>query len=349
MIISIDEFFNLRSTLPVVDVRSEGEFEMGHIQKAINIPILKNAERAEVGIDYKQKGQAEAIKTGFRLVEPRLSQIVTEAEKTAVNKEMIVHCWRGGMRSEKFCQFANATGIKTHQLTGGYKAYRHAALEFFKKPVQLVIIGGCTGSGKSEILRELKNQGEQIIDLEKLANHKGSAFGGLMQQPQPTSEQFQNDLFEEILQVDLSKRIWVEDESISVGSVFIPNDFWKAMGASPVVEIELEKPKRVERLVNEYGNSNKEEFLRSMERIVTRLGGQNFKAAKEKLLVGDMASTIEILLTYYDKAYNNGLEKKKNRIQAKKEWNGKNITAFAGTLKTAVISSERSKREIPRL
>ncbi len=340
MIVSIDDFFNLRANLPVVDVRSEGEFGMGHIKSAINIPLLNNAERAAVGTDYKQKGQQEAIKTGFRLVGPRLLDIIEATEKRAEKKEIIVHCWRGGMRSSNFCQFVGMAGIKTHQVKGGYKAYRLAALESFKKPFQFVIIGGCTGSGKSEILRALSKQGEQVIDLEKLANHKGSAFGGLMQPPQPTTEQFQNDLFEEILKLDVHKQIWIEDESIAVGKIFLPNQLWQTMCASPVVEVELDKPARIERLVNEYGRSDQEEFLKAMERITKRLGGQHFKAAKEKLLQRDMAATIDILLTYYDKAYRNGLEKKKSRIKTTMQWIGKNIDGFAENLKGTVISRE---------
>lgn len=332
MIISIEDFFKLRSQLPVVDVRSEGEYAMGHIRHALNIPMLNNAERVAVGTDYKQKGQAEAIKTGFRLVGPRLLEIILEAEKVAVDKEMIVHCWRGGMRSSNFCQFVSMGGIKTNQLEGGYKTYRNAALESFKKPFEFVVVGGCTGSGKSEILWALARQGEQIIDLEKLANHKGSVFGGLMHTPQPTTEQFQNDLFEEILQLDPGRRIWIEDESVMIGKIFLPNDLWQTMNASPVVEVALEKSIRVNRLVKEYGKSDPQEFLSAMERITKRLGGQHFKAAKEKLLEGDMTSTIDILLTYYDKAYMHALEKKKNRIRATVEWNGKNINALVDKL-----------------
>ena len=333
MILSVTDFLSLRHQLPVVDVRSESEYETGHIRKAVNIPILKNAERTEVGTDYKQKGQAEAIKTGFRLVEPRLAEIISTAKNVALNNEIIVHCWRGGLRSTNFCRFVNADGIKTHQLEGGYKAYRSLALEAYKKPFQFVVIGGCTGSGKSEILRALKKQGEQVIDLEKLAHHKGSSFGGLMQDPQPTTEQFQNELFEEILQLDTHKRIWIEDESISIGRVFLPNDFWKKMSVSSVMEVALEKPKRVERLVHEYGTANQDEFLQAMERITNKLGGQHFKAAKEKLLQGDMSGTIDILLTYYDKAYRSGLEKKKARINSTVEWDGKDVASFAKTLK----------------
>src|SRR6188768_24883 len=203
MQIGIDDFLQLRKQLPVVDVRSEGEYQEGHVASAFNIPLLNNAERAVVG---------------------------TESEK--VGNELLVHCWRGGMRSSNFCQFVGMSKVKTHQLVGGYKAYRHRALESFKSPFNLLVVGGCTGSGKSEILHALKKNGEQVIDLEGLANHKGSAFGALMMPPQPTTEQFQNDLFEEIQTLDLSKRIWIEDESISIGKIILPEDFWRMMMAS---------------------------------------------------------------------------------------------------------------------
>ena len=188
----------------MVDVRSEKEFGEGHIRKAVNIPILNNEERVAVGTDYKTKGQAEAIKTGFRLVGPRFLEIISHAEFVSGGQELLVHCWRGGMRSSNFCQIIGMARIKTHQLNGGYKAYREKALASYKVPMQLKVIGGYTGSGKSEILRALGRRGEQIIDLEALASHKGSVFGGLMMPPQPTTEQFQNDLFEELMKFDFS-------------------------------------------------------------------------------------------------------------------------------------------------
>lgn len=321
--IDINEFLSLRKSLPVIDVRSEGEFESGHIKGATNIPILNNAERVAVGTDYKQKGQLEAIKTGFRLVGPRIIDLVESAEKIAVDREMLVHCWRGGMRSGNFCHFVGMAKIRTHQLKGGYKAYRHLALDSFKKPFQFIVIGGSTGSGKSELLRALKQNGEQIIDLEQLASHKGSVFGGLTLPPQPTTEQFQNNLFEEILKLDLTKRVWIEDESIAVGKIFLPEDLWRRMGMSPIVEISVSKEDRLRRLVNEYGNADRENFLAAMEKVTKKLGGQNFNAAKEKFMTGDMKSTIDLLLQfYYDKAYAMGLSKKQHRIIKRLDWDG---------------------------
>jgi tRNA 2-selenouridine synthase len=334
MAISIEEFLALRKSLPVVDVRSQGEFQEGHIRAAINIPLLNNEERIAVGTDYKQKGQQQAIKTGFRLVGPRLLDIINETEKVTDKKELLVHCWRGGMRSNNFSQFVGMAGIKTHALKGGYKVYRHQALESFKKPLDLILLTGCTGSGKSEVLRALKSKGEQVLDLESLANHKGSAFGGLFMPPQPTTEQFQNELFEEILALDLTKRIWVEDESIAIGKIFLPNDFWKQMAQSPLIEMDVAKEVRVQRLVEEYGRANPEEFLAIMGKIVTKLGGQHYKHAKEKLAEGDMTSVIDILLTYYDKAYLRSIEKRRDKVINAVAWDGGSIELIVNSLTT---------------
>ena len=330
VVISIDDFLRLRRQHPVVDVRSEGEFAAGHIRGAANIPLLNNDERVAVGTDYKMKGQAEAIRTGFRLVGPRFLEIINRTELLANGNEVLVHCWRGGMRSANFCQIVGMAKINTHQLGGGYKAYREEALKSYRTPLDLRIIGGCTGSGKSEILRALRQRGEQVLDLEALASHKGSVFGGLMMAPQPTTEQFQNDLFEEILALDASRPVWVEDESIAIGRIFLPQDFWLQMSSAPVYQLEVEKTVRVERLVKEYGQADKKAFLEAMEKITKKLGGQHFKEAKEKLLEDDMPATIDILLSYYDKAYMTGLKNKEHRVKARLNWDGKDAHDFAG-------------------
>lgn len=308
MPLALHEFLMLRTQLPLADVRSESEFAEGHMHHAVNLPILNDAERVAVGTDYKQKGQQEAIKTGFRLVGPRLEKLVAEAQQAAAGGELLVHCWRGGMRSGNFCQFVGMAGVRTHQLEGGYKAYRQMAVEYFALPLKLLVLGGKTGSGKTEILQTLKQQGAQVLDLEALAHHKGSAFGGLMQAPQPTTEQFQNELFETLLSLDVTQPIWVEDESIAIGKNYLPEPFWRTLRNSPLFKVEVDKDIRVKRLVQEYAPAKPEEFLAAMQKITKRLGGQHYLAAREKWLAGEYEASIDILLTYYDKAYSNGME-----------------------------------------
>jgi tRNA 2-selenouridine synthase len=333
MTVSIDDFLKLRHEFPVVDVRSEGEFSEGHIPGALNIPLLNNQERVIVGTTYKQHGQLSAIKMGFELVGPRLIEIIESALQTASqHNKILVHCWRGGMRSSNFSRFAEMAGIKTDVLEGGYKSYRQKAIESFNFPYPLLIIGGCTGSGKSELLRELAKAGEQVIDLEKLAHHKGSVFGGLMMPPQPTTEQFQNELFEALLKLNPAKRIWIEDESVAIGKIFLPEPFWKTMKASPIIEIDVPKTIRIDRLVAEYGEADQQEFLSAMEKIVKKLGGQHFNTAKQQLLARDMPSVMDTLLTYYDKAYQNGLSRKSHRIIHRLPWDGKQPEELVKTL-----------------
>ncbi len=332
MSISVTDFLSLRHNHPVVDVRSQSEFGAGHIRGAINIPLLNNEERVIVGTTYKERGQQEAIREGFRLVGPRLMDMITETENIAEGKEILVHCWRGGMRSNNFCQFAEMARIKTQSLAGGYKAYRKEALESFKRPLDVTLLTGCTGSGKSEVLRALAAHGEQIIDLENLAHHKGSAFGALLMPPQPTTEQFQNNLFEEILKLDPARRVWVEDESLAIGKIFLPDDLWMTMRQGRLVQMDVSKELRIQRLVNEYGPADRDTFLEIMGKIVRKLGGQHYKTAKEKLQAGDMAGTIEILLTYYDKAYLESINKRKDRIQLTLPWNGSKPDQYAREL-----------------
>ncbi len=332
MQINISDFLQLRKELPVIDVRSEGEFGAGHIRSAVNIPLLNNEERVIVGTAYKKQGQAEAINQGFKLVGKRLSDMVQEAIRVATGNEALVYCWRGGMRSNNFSQFIGMARVKSRTLEGGYKSYRHTVLESFKSPLKLISLTGCTGSGKSEILRALKSEGEQVLDLEQMANHKGSAFGGLLMPPQPSTEQFQNDLFEEATRLDPSKRIWVEDESIAIGKIFLPRDFWHNMETSPMVQMDVSKDVRVQRLVNEYGPADREEFLAIMGKITKKLGGQHYNAAKERLLSDDMFATIDILLTYYDKAYLTSIDKRKERLSFSLPWNGEDAAGYAKQL-----------------
>ncbi len=310
-IIDIQEFLHLRKTIPIVDVRSPAEFEYGRIPDAENIPVFSNEERAEIGTLYKQKGPETAMNRGLELVEPNLLKMAENALKSAKNGELLVHCWRGGLRSSSMAELFETAGIKTRLLRGGYKAYRQYVRESFSRKLDLKIVGGETGSGKTEIIAELKKLGEQVIDLEGLANHRGSSFGAIGMEQQPTVEQFENILFDEMQTLDLTKRIWLEDESRHIGRVFIPEGLWLQMTEAPVYRVEIPFDIRVQRLITDYASAPKELLLAATERIKKRLGGLDYKNAVEAFENGDLATATAIALRYYDKAYNWPLEQRK--------------------------------------
>lgn len=319
MQLSADDFLKQAQYLPVIDVRSPGEFEQGHIPGAVNIPLFDNDERAQVGTKYKQAGKEVAIVLGLELVGPKLAGFVKQARKLNPKaKEVLVHCWRGGMRSGSFAWLLNTAGIRAKTLEGGYKAYRNTVLTGLAQPRQLLILGGKTGSGKTDILKELARQGEQIIDLEGLAHHKGSSYGAIGQLPQPSTEQFENLIFEQWQLLGrftddtepLPRRIWLEDESRNVGSCFIPNPLWLQMRAAPVAFVDMPKEIRIERLVREYTGIDHQLLIDATARIERRLGGQVTKQALEALAQNDYATVANLTLDYYDKAYLHGLSKR---------------------------------------
>jgi tRNA 2-selenouridine synthase len=320
--VNIQEFIQLSQEFPVIDVRSPAEFDQGHIPGAYNIPVFDNEERAKVGTAYKQISREAAIKIGYELANPKINLFLREVEKirnaysndallpATAAAPVLVHCWRGGMRSGKFAEMLNGRGYTTHTLVKGYKAYRNRVLESFNAHANLIIIGGETGSGKTEILKKIAEQGEQIIDLEGIAHHKGSAFGSLGEGPQPTHEQFENDLAFAFGKLDLSKRIWLEDESRNTGRVQIPLSLWEKMKLAPILRVSIPKKLRIERLVNDYGRFSKDALTNCILKIEQRLGGQHVKHALEELEKGNLHEVADITLTYYDKAYNYNHEKR---------------------------------------
>lgn len=309
--ISIDELFDLRKTIPIIDVRTPNEFEQGHIPDAFNLPIFSHEERAKVGTTYKHNGREKAILIGFDLVGPKWRGFIEQALKIAPNKEIIVHCWRGGMRSGAMAWALDFYGFKTFILEGGYKAFRNWTLNSFQNPLNLKVIGGMTGSKKTEMLFSLKEKGEQIIDLEGLANHEGSAFGTLGTKIQPTQEQFENNLAIEILQLNAKKNIWIEDESRTIGKRVVPEDLWQQMQTHPLVEIRMDYQRRFDFLLNKYGHLNKEFLKDATQQISKRLGPLLTKNALLALEENQLEEFIKITMDYYDRTYHRCLESKK--------------------------------------
>lgn len=306
----VKEFLILSDNIPIIDVRSPKEYETAHIPGAINIPIFNDEERKQVGIRYKQAGRDFAVQLGLQYVGPKMADFAKQARQISKNKELLIHCWRGGMRSESMAWLFEMIGIKTTVLEGGYKAYRKYIRSSFEKEISIYILGGYTGSGKTEILYELKKLGEQIIDLEGLANHKGSAFGTIGQEPQPTNEQFENDLAKEWMKLDFSRTVWIEDESITMGQCGIPFPLFKRMRNAQVLKVVLPKNVREARLVEEYANGDISALKNAVERISRKLGGLRAQQAIEALEKEDFMLVADIALEYYDKAYGFGVSKR---------------------------------------
>ena len=308
--LNIKQFLAKAKSLPVIDVRSPAEYERGHIPGAVNIPVFDNDERAQVGTMYKHAGRDKAILLGLKIVEPKLAWFVKEVKNIAPEKKVLIHCWRGGMRSEKFSEFLEKAGFETYTLERGYKAYRNFILECLEQEANILILGGMTGSGKTEVLQYLAKSGHQVIDLEEIANHKGSAFGHMGQQPQPTTEQFHNNLSIAWQKFDLNKTIWIEDESQAIGTVRIPEPLFLQMRKSPVIKMELSREIRAKRLVREYAMFDKPQLKKVILKIEKRLGGLNTNNALNALEKNDFQAIADITLIYYDKAYNFGLSKR---------------------------------------
>jgi len=308
-----EEFLEKSEHYPVVDVRSPAEFQQGHIPGAHNIPLFTNEERAAVGTLYKNSGKYAALLKGLDFVGPKMSDFVKKVVALARDKKLLVHCWRGGMRSESMAWLFSRAGIETIILRGGYKAYRKHIRSKFEQDMPLVIVGGMTGSGKTELLHYLAKTGHQVIDLEGRAHHKGSAFGAIGQTEQPTSEQFENDLAAYWKTLSAEKPVFIEDESRSIGSVSLPEPLFFQMRRAPVIKIEIPKPHRIQRLVREYAKFENEKLKDALVRIHRRLGGQNEKEAILALENQDYEKVAEITLGYYDKAYKKGLSKRETQ------------------------------------
>ncbi len=311
--ISFSEYIHFSAPLPLIDVRSPGEFEKGHIPGAVNIPLFINEERAHVGTVYKQQSKEKAIELGYKYVTPKLDWFISESKKVAPSGRVAVHCWRGGMRSKSFAQHLEENGFReVYVIKGGYKAFRNYALNSFETKANICILGGYTGSGKTHILSALKEQGEQIIDLEGLANHKGSAFGRMGDGSQPTIEQFENNLFWEWKELDYNKTIWIEDESHRIGLVNIPMNFFNNMRSHPVIFLDIPREERARFLVKDYSSANKKMLADSITRITKRLGGLNTKLALEHLEKKELYEVAMICLIYYDKYYLKSLQNKEH-------------------------------------
>jgi tRNA 2-selenouridine synthase len=343
MVRKIDIEKLLTSDLPVIDVRSPVEYARGHIPGAINIPVFSDEERVEVGRSYKQQSQEDAVRLGHQYVKPKLHQFVTDAFAVAPDGNVIVHCWRGGQRSSAFANHLSDNRFKEVMvLDGGYKSFRSYVLECFEVPLKILVLGGYTGSGKTHILHEMQKQGEQVIDLEALAIHRGSVFGGIGQEAQPAVEQFENNLFTQLRQLDTNRFIWLEDESHQIGKAHIPDSFFRQMRNANLVFLEIPREVRAKLLVEEYAQLGDAHLMEGVQGISKRLGGLRTKEILGFLDAGDYFTVALLTLEYYDKAYLSGSQKRPDSTifflkmdTTNHKQNAVEILAFSQALMTA--------------
>ena len=304
----------------IVDVRSPGEFSAGHIPGAVNIPLFTDEERARVGTLYKQCGPDAAMKEGLKISGGKMAYYLEKVKPLTSDpeKNILIHCWRGGKRSGAIHWLYNFTGIPSSRLKGGYKSYRHAVHSFFAaNQFDLRILGGYTGSGKTEILKEISKLGHQAIDLEHLAHHKGSAFGSIGEEEQPTNEQFENDLHAAFASLDISKPIWIENESRNIGKVYMPEALWVKMRNARLYHVEVDREVRLDRALSYYASQKDIVLLKqAFEKIKKRLGGLEYQNALKALDEGELRTAASIALTYYDKSYTFQLQ----------NWNAEKVT-----------------------
>lgn len=339
----IDAFLQTAATALLLDVRSPGEYHHAHIPGAVSFPLFTDSERAVVGTAYKQESREQAIKIGLDYFGPKMRKMVEEVEgiyelqlgnydllkdteiKNQKSKIVALYCWRGGMRSAAVAWLLNLYGFKVFVLQGGYKRFRQWAFEKLALPYDLKLIGGYTGSGKTGLLHELERRGENVIDLEKLASHKGSAFGAIGLPQQPSQEMFENKLAVALFsKVNASENdsnffktscsIWVEDESQRIGAINIPKTFWESMRNAPVYFLDIPFEQRLKHLIFEYGDLNKLHMIEAIQRIAKRLGPMETKTAVRFLDDGNTGESFRILLQYYDKQYRKALHNRQNLI-----------------------------------
>jgi tRNA 2-selenouridine synthase len=298
----------LTQTTLLLDTRSPGEFAAGHIPGAISFPLFTDEERAAVGTCYKQVSPEAALELGLELVGPKMVEFVRQAKALiqihqSGNRQIRVHCWRGGMRSSSMAWLLETAGLQVTLLEGGYKSFRLWVRSTLAEPRPIVALGGMTGTGKTVLLKALEKRGEPILDLEHWANHKGSSYGALGLPPQPSQEQFDNYLAIAWDQLPHDRTIWIEAESKRIGLCRIPDELLMPLFQAPVLQIERSREYRLELLEKEYGKLKIDDLITATKRITKRIGGQNANQAVEYILAGDLKPAIALVLDYYDKSY----------------------------------------------
>ena len=301
---------------PLIDVRSPGEYYKGNMPNSINVPLFDNEERSIVGTLYKNYGKEKAVLKGLEFVSNKIDTIINnlfEAINVYKSKShdskleeptLKIYCARGGLRSQSISWLLKKYNQRCIRLKNGYKSYRKWALETLTKEWEIIVIGGKTGTGKTKLLNLLDENNYQVIDLEDLACHRGSSFGGLGMREQPSNEQFENKIAEKLKGFKKKHKIFVEAESANIGKCRIPHEFFNQMKTAERIEIIRSESNRLDELIKTYSIFEEKDLIEAVLRIKKRLGPQRTKVAIESIKNKDWISVCKSVLEYYDKCYN---------------------------------------------
>jgi len=291
----------------IVDVRSAAEYEGGSVPGAVNVPLFDEDERSVIGTIYKHGGQDKAIAQGFSYVEEKLAELLSAFEPFR-KRTVSVFCARGGMRSRSIANLLIQSGYTAHQITGGYKLYRHETLDFLENYApKIIVLHGLTGTGKTRLIQAL----DSSIDLEELARHRSSLFGGLDREPncQKTFE----TLLVKTAQSLGQEPYFVEGESRKIGRVFIPKPFAMAMKSGVLVNITCSLEKRIERIVEDYpveGAKKRGEILKILLSLKQSMGAAKVEEMCDLFNSNSLHELVRILLVdYYDQRYARSMSK----------------------------------------
>lgn len=312
--LNIEAFLQLG--LPIVDVRAPVEFNKGHIPESLNIPLLTNEDRHRVGLCYRQSGHQAAVHLGLQLVGPRMAELAQAGIDAAKGGQIAVYCQRGGQRSQSLCWLWMQMGLTVYRLEGGYKSFRRWSREILAQPREFLLLAGSTGVGKTAYLHRLVDSGENVVDLEGLAHHKGSAFGAIGEPVSPTQSHFENTLAVKLWNYKSTEPIWLESESRRVGTCQIPSVIWSNMESANRIYIERDLSQRTERLCIDYRSASVAELERALHAIRKRLGPEAYKHALQDLYDNNRAGVVEKVLGYYDRLYDKHKIRHQSRILA---------------------------------
>ena len=306
----------------IIDVRTPAEFAEATIPGAVNIPIFSNEERIEVGTVFKQQGKRDARKLGVKLVAPKIPLLMDQVEEYRQSHPgpVIVFCWRGGMRSLAMTSFMNLAGIPARQLLGGHKGFRRKVLDYFEQQQwpPVFVLRGLTGVGKTRVLQQLGEMGYPVVDLEGLANHRGSAFGALGLKPQPSQKKFDTLLWQRLEQLRDKPYLVTEGESLHIGRVMVSKPFHQAMQTQTSLWITASLEVRTQIILEDYPalDQLREQFKKPINALKERLGGTVIAEFLELLDAGEWDKLVrELMVRYYDPLYLHTLPEQRVEIE----------------------------------